>query len=158
MNFGFSYIGLIFLAMLIIPNIIFTKNQPTDREKYAAEENKVLQIFERIGEALVVCCALIFSDFNIGEISPWSLWLLGAFALMVLYEIYWIRYFKSEKTTADFYRSLLGITVAGASLPVATFLLLGVYGRNIFMIISAVILGIGHIGIHWQHRKEIGDD
>lgn len=158
MNFGFSYIGLIFLAMLIIPNIIFTKNQPTDREKYAAEENKVLQIFERIGEALVTCCALIFSDFNIGEISPWSLWLLGAFALMILYEIYWVRYFKSPKTMADFYRSLLGIPVAGASLPVAAFLLLGVYGRNIFMIISAVILGIGHIGIHLNHRKEIGDD
>lgn len=155
MNFGFSYIGLIFMAMLIIPNIIWTKNQPQGYEKYAAEENKVLQIFERIGEALAACCALIFSDFNIGEISPWSLWLLGAFALMILYEIYWIRYFKSEKTMADFYRSLLGIPVAGASLPVAAFLLLGVYGRNIFMIISAVILGVGHIGIHLQHRKEI---
>ena len=158
MNFGFSYIGFIFMAMLIIPNIIYTKNQPTDYEKYAAEENKVLQIFERIGEVLVTCCALIFLDFNIVEISPWSLWLLGAFALMILYEIYWVRYFKSEKTTADFYRNLLGIPLAGASLPVAAFLLLGVYGRNIFMIISAVILGIGHIGIHWQHRKEIGDD
>ena len=158
MNFGFSYIGLIFMAMLIIPNIIYTKNQPADREKYAAEENKVLQIFERIGEALVTCCALIFQGFNIGGISPWSLWLLGAFALMILYEIYWVRYFKSEKTTADFYRSLLGIPVAGASLPVAAFLLLGVYGRNIFMIISAVIFGIGHIGIHLNHRKEIGDD
>lgn len=155
MNFGFSYIGLIFMAMLIIPNIIWTKNQPQGYEKYAAEENKVLQIFERIGEALITCCALIFSDFNIGEISPWSLWLLGAFALMILYEIYWIRYFKSEKTMADFYRSLLEIPVAGASLPVAAFLLLGVYGRNIFMIISAVILGVGHIGIHLQHRKEI---
>lgn len=158
MNFGFSYIGLIFMAMLIIPNIIYTKNQPADREKYAAEENKVLQIFERIGEVLVSCCALIFQGFNIGGISPWSLWLLGAFALMILYEIYWVRYFKSEKTTADFYRNLLGIPAAGATLPVAAFLLLGVYGRNIFMIISAVIFGIGHIGIHLNHRKEIGDD
>ncbi|MDE6747196.1 MAG: hypothetical protein K2J72_11285 [Oscillospiraceae bacterium] len=158
MNFGFSYIGLIFMAMLIIPNIIYTKNLPVDYEKYAANENKVLQIFERIGEALVTCCALIFSDFNIGEISLWSLWLLGAFALMILYEIYWVRYFKSEKTMADFYRSLLGIPVAGATLPVAAFLLLGVYGRNIFMIISVIILGIGHIGIHLNHRKETGDD
>lgn len=158
MNFGFSYIGLIFLVMLIIPNIIWTKNQPTDYEKYAVNESKVLLIFERVGEALVTCCALIFQDFNIGEISPRSLWLAAAFALMILYEIYWVRYFKSEKTMADFYRSLLGIPVAGATLPVAAFLLLGVYGRNIFMIISVIILGIGHIGIHLQHRKEIGDD
>lgn len=158
MNFGFSYTGLIFMAMLIIPNIIWTKNQPKDYEKYAVNENKILQIFERVGEALVTCCALIFQGFNIGKISAWSLWLLGACILMMLYEIYWVRYFKSEKTMADFYRSLLGIPVAGATLPVAAFFLLGVYGRNIFMIISVVILGIGHIGIHLNHRKEIGDD
>lgn len=75
--------------------------------------------------------------------------------LMILYETYWVRYFKSEKTMADFYRSLLSIPVAGAILPVAAFMLLGVYGRNIFMIISVIILGVGHIGIHWQHRKKI---
>lgn len=155
MHFGFSYTGLIFLAMLMIPNFIWTKNKPTDYEKYAANENKILQIFERIGEALVTCCALIFSDFNIGEISLWSLWTFAAFVLMILYEIYWARYFCSRKNMTDFYRSLLGIPVAGATLPVAAFMLIGIYGRNIFMIISVIILGIGHIGIHLNHRKEI---
>ena len=155
MQFGFSYIGLIFLAMLMIPNLIWTKNQPKDYEKYAQNENKLLQILERIGEAAATCCSLIFSDFNIGEISLWSIWLGIAFLLMVLYEIYWIRYFRSEKTMADFYKSLLGIPVAGATLPVAAFLLLGIYGQNIFMIISVIILGIGHIGIHLNHHKEI---
>ncbi len=40
MTFGFSYIGLIWLLMLLIPNFIWTKNQPKDYEKYAAKENK----------------------------------------------------------------------------------------------------------------------
>lgn len=155
MNFGFSYIGLIFLAMLTIPNLIWTKNQPKDYEEYAQNESKLLQILERIGEAAATCCALIFSDFNIGKISLWSVWLGAAFLLMILYEIYWIRYFRSERTMADFYRSLLGIPVAGATLPIAAFLLLGIYGKNIFMIISVIILGIGHIGIHLNHSKEI---
>ena len=74
---------------------------------------------------------------------------------MGLYEIYWLRYFKSQKTMADFYSSLLGIPVAGATLPVLAFFLLGIYGRNLFLIGSVVILGIGHIGIHWAHRAEI---
>ena len=30
MNLGFSYIGLIFLLMLMIPNIIWSKNNPKD--------------------------------------------------------------------------------------------------------------------------------
>ena len=51
--------------------------------------------------------------------------LAGSFLLMVLYEIYWIRYFRSEKRMEDFYSSLLGIPVAGATLPVAAFFAAG---------------------------------
>ena len=31
----------------------------------------------------------------------------------------------------------------------------GGYGKNIFLIFSSIILGIGHIGIHLNHRKEV---
>ena len=54
----------------------------------------------------------------------------------------------------DMYSSILGVPVAGATLPVAAFLLLGVYGKNPLLIIATVILGIGHIGIHLNHKKE----
>lgn len=61
-HFGFSYVGLIFLLLLLIPNIIWAKHQPPG---YTAEhENKVLLALERAGEALTTACALIFSDFN----------------------------------------------------------------------------------------------
>ena len=55
----------------------------------------------------------------------------------------------------DFYSSFLGIPVAGASLPVAAFLFLGIYGGNLLLILSVVVLGIGHIGIHLSHRREV---
>ena len=154
-HFGFSYIGFIFLLMLMIPNIIWSKNQPKDYDKYVKNENKVLLLFERIGEMLVTCISLIFSDFNINKISNWSSILLIAFILMILYEIYWIKYFKSNRTMKDMYSSLLGIPVAGATLPIFAFLLLGIYGKNVFLIIATIILGIGHIGIHLNHRKEV---
>lgn len=51
----------------------------------------------------------------------------------------------------DFYSSLLGIPVAGASLPVCAFFLLSIYGKNPFLAAAAVVLGIGHIGIHLNH-------
>lgn len=140
--------------MLFIPNIIWSKNKPKSYEKYVKNENKILLTFERIGEVTVTGFSLIFADFNINEISTWSAVLLTAFILMVLYEIYWLRYFKSSKTMKDMYSSLLGIPVAGATLPVLSFLLLGIYGKNLFLIVSTVILGIGHIGIHLNHRKE----
>lgn len=155
MNFGFSYVGLIYLLMLFIPNILWSKNKPKDYEKYVVNENKILLMFERIGEVIVSCFVLIFSDFNINEITLWSLWLFVSFVFMILYEIYWVRYFKSKRLLKDFYSSLLGIPVVGATLPVVAFLLLGIYGKNIFLIISAIILGIGHIGVHIIHYNEI---
>lgn len=153
-NFGFSYVGLIFLIMLVVPNLIWTKNRPENYDDFARNENKALLAFERIGEMLVSCIALIFDDFNINHISGRIVFLLLAFFFMILYELYWIRYFRSAKTMKDFYCSFMGVPVAGTTLPVAAFLLLGVYGKNIFLIIATVILGIGHIGIHLAHRRE----
>ncbi len=50
---------------------------------------------------------------------------------------------------------MLGIPLAGATLPVISFLLLGIYGKVIWLIGAAVILGAGHIGIHLQHSREL---
>lgn len=151
-HFGFSYIGLIFLLMLFIPNIIWTKHKPKDYEKYVVNENKVLLLFEKIGQILVCVIALIFSDFNLREPNLWTIWLVLAVLTMLFYEGYWIRYFRSEQKMTDFYSSFLGIPVAGASLPVVAFFFLGIYGANFFMLLATVILGIGHIGIHLAHK------
>ncbi|MBP5359438.1 MAG: hypothetical protein J6Y69_09725 [Treponema sp.] len=155
MHFGFSYVGLIYLVMLMVPNIFWAKNKPKDYEKYVGNENKILGVLERIGEVLVSTIVLIFSDFNLREWTPWGIWLVISFVLLILYEIYWIRYFKSEKTMKDQYRSFLFFPVAGASLPVLAFFLLGIYGRNIFLLVAVIILGIGHIGIHLAHEREV---
>ena len=154
MQFGFSYIGLIFLALLMVPNLVWTKNQPKDYEKSVVNENKILLAFERVGEVLVSCLVLIFSDFNLKPWSLWNWWLIAAFLVMVLYEVYWVRYFRSEKTMKDFYSSILGIPVAGATLPVLAFMLLAIYGRNAILGVAVIILGIGHIGIHLMHKNE----
>lgn len=155
MNLGFSYVGLVYLLMLFIPNLFWTKCKPNDYEKHAKNENKILKIFENVGQITVTCIAVIFKDFNI-RVNSWRiLFLILSLIFMVLYEVYWIKYFKSEKTMKSFYSSLLGIPVAGATLPVIAFLLLGIYGKNIFLIIATVVLGVGHIGIHINHKKEI---
>lgn len=85
----------------MIPNIIWSKNKPKEYDRYVKNENKVLLLFERIGEMLVTCLSLVFNDFNINKISSWIIILLIA------------------------------------------------------LFISVIILGIGHIGIHLNHKKEV---
>ena len=151
---GFSYVGLIFLLMLFIPNILWSRKKPLG---YSSEtENKILVLLERIGEVSVCCCALLFSNFNLREWTSRSWWLIAAFLLMAMYELWWIRYFRGERKLSDFYSSFLLVPLAGATLPVLAFFTLGIYGKSYTMLLATVILGIGHIGIHMQHKKEIG--
>ena len=55
----------------------------------------------------------------------------------------------------DFYRGIVGIPLAGATIPVIGLLLLGVSARSIALILVSIVLGIGHIGIHYMHYIEI---
>ena len=161
---GFCVTGAVFLLMLFIPNILWgMKKKPEGYEEAAAKENRALLLLERAGETGTTVTLLIFPCFDLlvkklpeglffGSRMPF--WVL-AFALMILYECYWIRYFRSAGTMKDFYASFAGFPVAGATLPVLAVLLLGIYSRNLIMIGIAVILGIGHIGIHLSHLREI---
>lgn len=154
-HLGFSYVGALFLLGLTVPNLIWAKHRPKGYDP--SGENRVLLVLERIGQMLVTCAALAFQDHNWRPWTAWSWWLVGAVTLMALYEFWWVRYFRSRRTLADFYSSLLGVPVAGATLPVLAFFLLGVYGRVIWMLLAAAVLGVGHIGIHLQHRNQLSE-
>ena len=154
MQFGFSIVGVVFLAMLFVPNIIWGRNQPPGYAEISKNENRILLALERIGEVAATCTAVIFVCPQ-GFSFPWLLWLIAAFALMVLYEIAWMRYFKGGGELADMYRPLGPIPIPLASLPVAAIFLLGVWYQSPLTLIAAVVLGIGHIGIHLGHVREL---
>jgi len=148
---GFSIVGAAFLVGLFVPNIGWAASgKPAG---YSPDlESPPLRALERIGQVLTTVAAIVFADTNPRPWSPWSWWLVAAVALMLAYETCWIRYFASDRTVMDFYRTMLGVPVPLATLPVLAFLLLGVYGRLVPLLAATVLLGIGHIGIHLQQR------
>ena len=148
-QFGLSYIGLIYMLMIQIPNIMWARRKPAGYDP--SGESRILLVIERAGQVLCTASILLFTDYNPRALEPWTAWFIASATLMLLYEIFWIRYFCGQRTVGDFYRPLFGIPAPGATLPVAAFLLLGIYGKVIWLILSSIILGIGHIGIHIQH-------
>lgn len=161
-DIGFCVTGVVFLLMLFTPNIIWARGaRPEGYDQSAKKENKILLTLERVGEVLISVSLVIFKALNPrvlvlgGVFFEWKLliWITAAI-LMILYECYWIRYFRSPRTMKDFYASFAGFPVAGATLPVVACLLLGIYSGNAIVICVSVILGIGHIGIHLEHKKE----
>ena len=151
-HFGFSYVGLTYMLTLTIPNIVWAQNKPKGYDP--SNENKLLLAFERTGQVLCTVTVLFFSDYNPKILEPWTIWFFSSVSFMILYVVFWIRYFKSSQTVNDFYRSFFFIPVPGATLPVVAFFLLGIYGKVIWLVVSSIIIGIGHIGIHLQHRYE----
>lgn len=148
---GFSWIGALFLLLLFVPNLLWAKLPP---EGYApGGENQVLLLLERVGQVLVTAMSLCFADLNLRPWTAWSWFLVAAAVCMALYEGFWLRYFRGGHTMEDFYGSFLGVTVAGATLPVAAFFCLGLYGKSLWILLAVVILGIGHIGIHLGHKR-----
>lgn len=163
-SLGIGYVGIVFLLMLFIPNVIWTKYQPIGYELYVKNENKILGLLEKIGEVGATILLPAFTDYNFKSkelgssgfyFSYLDIYIIVVFGLMILYELYWIRYFRSEHTMNDFYRGIVGIPLAGATIPVIGLLLLGVSARSIALILVSIVLGIGHIGIHYMHYIEI---
>lgn len=154
---GFSWIGALFLVALFVPNGIWARRKPDGYDELAAREPRALVVLERAGEVLTSVCAAIFSSTNPhAPIDAWTGWLVFAIACMFLYEAAWRQYFSDGQVLEGMYGSLLGIPVPLASLPVAAFILLGIYGRALPLIAAGMVLGVGHIGIHLLHKRELG--
>lgn len=154
MQFGFSVVGVLFLLMLFVPNIMWAKRQPQGYDELAKHENRTLLALERVGEVACSCLAVVCVC-PCGFSFPWALWLCAAVLTMVLYEVAWARYFKRWETLSSMYAPLGPIPVPLASLPVAAFCLLGIWYQSPVAIVAAALLGVGHIGIHLGHLREL---
>lgn len=154
MEFGFSWVGVIFLLMLFVPNIIWSRNRPLVYDALAHSESPVLLALERIGE-VAACVTVVVFVCPQGFSMPWLLWLFGALLLMLLYEVAWARYFKSGAELMAMYAPLGFIPVPLTSPPVLALLLLGIWYLSPFTIFAAIILGIDHIGIHLSHLHQL---
>lgn len=152
-HWGFSWTGLLFLALLMAPNLLWTKNKPKGYS--AAGEDRRLLALERIGEAGTVCTALVFRDTNPGPWSAWSLWLAAAALLMLLYECWWARYFKAASSCLIFTARFWGCRWPGPPCRWRPFGLLGVYGRLLPLLFFTLVLGGGAHRIHLQHYRAL---
>jgi len=153
-TFGFSWVGLAFLLALFIPNLVWAlRARPAGYDP--SGEHWLLRLLERVGQVLVTASALLLAETNLRPWTPWSWWLIAAIVLMLAYEAAWLRYFASARTVRDFYRSLLGVPVPLALLPVLAFGCLGAYGPSLPLLVATLVLGVGHVGIHLQHVRAL---
>ena len=65
-TFGFSYVGAVILAMLFVPNIIWSFHRPQGYDDAAKTEKRIFVILEKAGQVLTTVSAVILGTGHIG--------------------------------------------------------------------------------------------
>lgn len=137
--------GLIFMAVILIPNILFAvKCKDGFENKW---KNRTVETVEQIGR--FGCFG--FMIFNIpGTWFGWwsdeafAVWLVVDALLVGLYCLVWIVCFRKT----GLFRAL-----ALSILPSVLFLFSGIMTRSVLLTISALLFAPAHIAISWQNAK-----
>lgn len=144
----FNYIGLIIIAGIMIPNILYAVKQKDGfQNKYV---NKSAEVFEQIGR---VGC-FIFMIFNIPH-TYFGFWFSGALLpyiivnslLCVGYLVCWAIFWK---------KSNLAKAISLSLLPSFIFLFSGILLANVPLIVCAIIFAPCHILISCKNVNESG--
>ena len=141
----FNYYGLIFMSLVMIPNIIFAiKNKNNIQNQY---QNKLVEVIEQIGRYGCV----VFMIFNI-PFTYFNFWF--DFALIVylsvngtlcfVYIVFWMICWNKNKLFKALSLSIV---------PSVIFLFSGILLASIPLIVFSVLFAISHILISYKNVK-----
>ena len=136
--------GLIFVILLLIPNIIYAVKYH-DVENLC--KNKVMNMLEQIGRygsMFLMVFNIGIAEFGFASTNTFLIYFLGNILLMLAYWTVWIIFFVNPS---------MWNRIALAIIPTLLFLLSGCTLRHIFLIITAIIFGIGHIYVTYVNAK-----
>lgn len=145
MEFNFiNILGIIFVVILLIPNIVYAVRFPNVKNQC---RNRVMNGLEQIGRyaslALMVFPLGVWK-FGFSNVTCFLLYLFGDGLLLLAYWIVWIFYFRQQS---------LPRARALAALPTAVFLLSGIMLGHWLLVAAAVIFGIGHLYVTDRNHR-----
>ena len=137
--------GLIFMAVIILPNIIFAASGRGGFENLW--KNRRVEILEQIGRY----GCFIFMIVNIpGTWSGWrsdewfAVYLLTDSALILIYLIIWVTAFRKES---------LFTALSLSTIPSFIFLFSGISSGSVLLTVSALLFAPSHILLSYMNQK-----
>ena len=137
--------GLVFVVLLLIPNIIYAIKAKNKQNKCT---NKFMNVIEQIGRygcMFLMVFNIGIAEFGFGSVYAFLIYLFGNVLLMILYWIIWILYFKKHT-----YFKQMSLAV----IPTCLFLLSGITMQHYLLILFGVIFGMGHIYVTSKNRED----
>ncbi|MBE5874088.1 MAG: hypothetical protein E7287_06715 [Lachnospiraceae bacterium] len=137
--------GLVFVVLLLIPNIIYAIK---DKNKQNKCTNKFMNVIEQIGRygcMFLMVFNIGIAEFGFGSVYAFLIYLFGNTLLIILYWIIWILYFKKHT-----YLKQMSLAV----IPTCLFLLSGITMQHYLLVLFGVIFGMGHIYVTSKNRED----
>lgn len=140
----FSLPGLLVSVAFFVPSVVLLVWPSRDRGTLKATPGSWwgLTALERLGQA--GCVVAPAATGATGGLNGWS---VGVFACIAAYWALWARYLLGGRRAAALYEPVWRVPVPMALLPVAGFLLAGVWLRSPWVLAAAVVLAGGHIAV-----------
>ena len=132
----FNYYGLAFMAVIMIPNIIYAVKKKNDGNDY---HNKAVEIFEQIGRygcMFLMIFNIPYTYFNFWFDHALIVYLSVNGGMCIAYLIFWVICWNRNDTL-----KALSLSV----LPSCIFLFSGIVLANIPLIVFAVLFAVNHI-------------
>ncbi len=136
--------GLIFVVLLLIPNIIYAFKFRNQKNKCNNRLMNALEQMGRYSSMFLMVFNIGIAEFGFSSAGAFLLYGCGNVLLMVAYWTVWMLYFYRQ----DFWKKM-----ALAIIPVCIFVLSGVTLGHILLIISGVAFGIGHIYVTYFSKS-----
>jgi hypothetical protein len=148
--------GLISLAV-ILPNLLAVlfppKAKVVDKTTPDNRSLKSMIIIERLGQ---MGSFMLPFFYRLHFVTVLKIYLFGVMiGILALYYAGWIRYLLNGRAEELFYRSMLGVPLPMALMPVIYFFLASVLLESIWISLAALLLGIGHLRVSWIRSKII---
>lgn len=150
-------LGGIITLLVLLPNLLAVFFPPSTRLADDPQPNRsrlqIMTVIERVGQAGSFVIPFFYRVTLTSSIQAIALVIMvGALAL---YYAGWVRYLVQGRAEVLFYRSLLGIPLPMAIMPVIYFLAASALLGSVWLLLAAVLLGVGHIAVTWLQSRRI---
>ena len=146
--------GIIAIA-IILPNLLVVFYPPNLKQANVSVRvdrlSQAMNIFERVGQ-IGSFTIPFFYQLKCSTILDITILIIMSGAL-VIYFTGWTRYIVKGRNEGLFYKSMFGLPLPMAIMPVVYFISASVLLSSGWLLTSAILIGAGHITVSWQHSR-----
>ncbi|MBN1318226.1 MAG: hypothetical protein JXA42_22285 [Anaerolineales bacterium] len=150
-------LGGIITLFVLLPNLLAVFFPPTTRLTGDPQPNdtrlQIMTVIERIGQVGSFVIPFFYQLTIVSVMDAVALVIM--IGTLALYYAGWIRYIVLGRSEELFYRSLLGFPLPMAVMPVIYFLSASVLLSSVWLMLAALMLGVGHISVTWLNSQSI---